>query len=441
LPYFIKNIKKYKEKTIKFQHKKEYKGKNISEIKFKPLSYRELSISLERLLRFNSPFNKLERVHKEILAKHSLNPKITSRNFWDWEFKEINLLFQYIWNESLKNTKENGLNSHGINLYLAFEEMRVFSAAEFLRNLLKSGKISFYKPEKYPVEDFDFCNKCCIKEIEDIFRGAGLINTDFFDNAKGFSKVEKLFIAHKMQFPINIRGVLDILETKPYLSGNIKRLIWLNKLIEQEKLSINDVDLREKLESIYKTACRYRKENSFLNPLEMLVLAEGITEEILLPVFSRFTGADFDKNGIKIISSGGKNQMLKLYRKLSPETNLPILMIFDSDGFEEAESIKNYLRENDDIYIITKGEFEDILPDNLICRAVNLHYRLTGKINLSDIQGAEKKSQVLTNLWKEKGFGEFKKAEFARLIAKNVNEKTSISEDLKNIFELIQRKL
>lgn len=334
---------------------------------------------------------------------------------------------------------ESRESDYGINLYLAFEELQEFSGEEFIKNIMQSGNLSLYRPKKYSLEDFDFCKKEHFTEIEEIFRKAGLINTDFFDNANGFSDIEKLFIAYKMNFPVNIQGFLNLSSAKR--SETVKRLMLIDELVNEQNLCLQDADLREKLEIIYNKTKQYRNENGALNPLEVLILAEGATEETLLPVFSELAGIDFNKNGIKIISSGGKNQMLKLYAKLSREINLPILMIFDSDGYEEAESIKNSLRGKDDIYIIPKGEFEDILPDSLICRAVNLHYRLTGKINLSDIKDAEKKSRVLYCLWKEKGFGEFKKAEFARIIAKNIARETDLSEELKIIFEKIREKI
>ncbi len=310
-----------------------------------------------------------------------------------------------------------------------------------MKNLIQSGKLSYYRPKKYLLEEPDFCKKEHLAEIKGIFRRAGLINTEFFDSISGFSEIEKLFIAYKMKFPPDIHGFLSFSEGKPSLPGNIKRLIWLDKFIREENLSIDDPGLKTKLQGIYARAKEYRRENSSMNPLELLILAEGTTEETLLPAFSELAGVDFNKNGIKIISSGGKNQMLRLYAKFCRETNLQILMIFDSDAHKEAGSLKDCLRETDDIYIIRKGEFEDILPDSLVCRAVNLHYRLTGRINPDDIEGAKKKSQVLYRLWKEKGFGEFKKAEFARIVAKNINRPTDLSEELRTIFEKISKKL
>ncbi len=291
------------------------------------------------------------------------------------------------------------------------------------------------------MEDLDICKNEHLQKIEKIFKRAGLINTEFFDKDTGFSPSEKLFIAYKLNHPINIEGFLNLSSCKPNLSGSIKRLIRLNEIIKEHDLDLLEPGIPAKLESIYAEAKKYRKEKSALNPVELLVLAEGTTEETLLPVFSGLAGIDFDKNGVKIISSGGKNQMLRLYARFSREINLPVLMIFDSDGHEEAESISPYLRSNDDIYVIQNGEFEDILSDGLICKAVNLHYRLTGKINLCDIEGADSKAQVLCRLWKEKGFGEFKKAEFARIIASSITKQSDLSDELKVIFARVQEKL
>ena len=256
-------------------------------VRIKPLNYTELHTAFERLMRFSSPFDKMERVYRRILIKNSIEPKINSRNFWNYEISEINRLFQHIWNESVK--KSGGGESYEINLYLAFEELKAFSAAEFLINLIQSGKLGFYKPEKYALKD--------ISETEEIFRQAGLINTEFFDNAQGFCGAEKLFMAYRMKFPLNIHGFLEISSEIPRPSDNIKRLKWLNKTVKKANLNIHDHNLREKLEKIYEKTKDYRRGNAALNPVELLVLAEGATEETLLPVFSKIAGIDFEKNG------------------------------------------------------------------------------------------------------------------------------------------------
>jgi hypothetical protein len=172
-----------------------------------------------------------------------------------------------------------------------------------------------------------------------------------------------------------------------------------------------------------------------------LILAEGITEEILLTAFSNAAGLDFDKNGIKIVSSGGKNKILKQYDRLRREAGFPILMIFDSDGHELAEATKKSLRSIDDVYVIPQGEFEDILPEELICKAINSHYRLFGEINVADIEGTGLKSHILERLWQKKGFGKFRKAEFASIVAGHISNATSLSTELKVLFSKINNML
>ena len=361
----------------------------------KLLNYKELKIALERLTRFSSPFDKIERVHREILIKHTIEPKINSKKFRELDFYKINQIFQHIWNDSVVALGGKNDDKYALNLYLAYEERKTFSAENFFKNIdLK----------------------------------------------------EKSFIDYKMSDPPNIRGCLELLAQNNDLSDNARRLLDITKIIDKEELTSRHPELVsgsviKKLEKLYSKAVNYRKENGSLFPIELILLVEGITEEILLPVFSEFAGINFKKSGIKIISSGGKNQVLRLYKKLSQEVNLPIFMLFDADAAEEVEFIKNSLREIDDIYIISKGEFEDILPDKLICKAVNVHYRLTGKINLSEIEDSQKKSHTLMELWKEKGFGEFKKAEFARIVADNISKKSDLSEELELIFSKIKNKL
>lgn len=49
-----------------------------------------------------------------------------------------------------------------------------------------------------------------------------------------------------------------------------------------------------------------RFKNSLRFPVEKVVIAEGATEETLLPEFAKRCGYDFDKEGIYVLSAGGK---------------------------------------------------------------------------------------------------------------------------------------
>ena len=98
-------------------------------------------------------------------------------------------------------------------------------------------------------------------------------------------------------------------------------------------------------------------------PIKKILICEGITEEILLPVFAKLLNYDFDKNGIQIISADGKNQVVKMYYELADKLKIPVFVLLDSDARTNYDEILPKLKKSDKIYIIKHGEFEDILPE------------------------------------------------------------------------------
>ena len=173
-------------------------------------------------------------------------------------------------------------------------------------------------------------------------------------------------------------------------------------------------------------------------PIKKLVICEGITEEILLPVFADLLGYNFDKNGVHIISAGGKNQVVKLFYKLSDTLKLPIFILLDSDAVQNYNEIILKLRNFDKIYMLTHGEFEDNLPVKLIEKA--LRYSIAN-ISLSpteDYNSSEGMVEYLENFYKTRGAHEFKKAEFAQIVKKNITGIDDVSDEFKNIINEIK---
>jgi len=415
-------------------------GLEADKIVFKPMSYEELSISLERLQRFNNPFKKFDRVYREILIKHLIFPKISLKNYYKFSFGTINFLVQLIWNESVRKINPDAKENYEINSYLIYEETKEFSAKEILKKIVFSGSISgFAKPTNFAESDF-ICNENVLKDLFEqngisFEKNRALICGDYHS---------EIYIAVRMNYPINIDGFLENCEQRTKeVSKNIKRLIWLNNQIKKHALTFNSENLFNKFEKIYELAEIYRKNNYSKKPLKLLLLVEGATEEVLLPVFSSVAGINFDKNGIELVASGGKNQVARIYGEINQETNLPIFIILDADAEKIACEIKKNIRPQDRIYLISGGEFEDILPDELICRTVNLHYGLTGKIQKEEINTNNSKTASLSSVWKQKGFGEFKKTEFAHIIAGNIKTSADLSEEMQkiilNIREMISK--
>lgn len=174
-------------------------------------------------------------------------------------------------------------------------------------------------------------------------------------------------------------------------------------------------------------------------PIREVVIVEGITEETLLPIFAKQCGFDFDEKGIQIVSAGGKNQVVKMFYLLSEQLKLPMFVLLDNDAQENYNQIKPKLRKIDKIHLINGGEFEDILPKELILRTLNDHFANLNSIEESEFED-ESMVKNLEEIFKKKGFHEFKKAEFAQLIKNHVNSTADVSEEINSIMkELILR--
>lgn len=207
-----------------------------------------------------------------------------------------------------------------------------------------------------------------------------------------------------------------------YIQNNPKvNLKWLKYIIDNKNVNLDEI----------------RETYALKFPVKEVILVEGITEEILLPAFCRFLGYDFYKKGIHIIASGGKNQVVKEYYKLSEDVKLPIFILLDSDAKENIAQIEPKLRACDRIHKVTCGEFEDLLSKSLIVKTINSHFENFLSITEDDISQERPMVSILEELFKTKGLHEFKKAEFAKLVRENINSENDITDEIKTITEEI----
>lgn len=176
-----------------------------------------------------------------------------------------------------------------------------------------------------------------------------------------------------------------------------------------------------------------RKKSGLKFPIEKVIIVEGITEEILLPKFAKICGCDFDKQGLYLISAGGKNQVVKLFYKFADNLKLPMFVLLDNDAKENFEAISLKLRPKDRVKVLAIGEFEDILPLNLIKKTLNEHFRNYSSVTLEDLRVDAPMTQVLEDLFKQRGL-EFKKAEFASLVAEIIATKDDISPEIEAVI-------
>lgn len=169
-----------------------------------------------------------------------------------------------------------------------------------------------------------------------------------------------------------------------------------------------------------------------------LILTEGITEQILLPRFAQVYGYDFDENNVELIQAGGKNQVAKYYLDYINYVKIPIVILLDNDAKAIYDILKPKLRKSDKIILLQNGEFEDLLLSSLIKKAINSNFKNVVQIDVSDIDKNISKVEALEKLYRVKCLGDFQKGEFAKLIEKNISNKTHLSKSIINLLDIIK---
>ncbi len=235
---------------------------------------------------------------------------------------------------------------------------------------------------------------------------------------------QKLYDYEKSVFEINK-------ETEKLLKNKIKYASLLDLIDENSVKNLNWLKALNTSSDIEKL----RIEKAFRYPIKKVLIAEGATEETLLPEFAKFCGYDFDKEGVYIMSAGGKNQVVKLYYTLVESLKLPIFVLLDKDAKQNLEQIKPKLRTCDKIHILDCGEFEDLLPIELIKKTLDYELSNISMLEQEMLNAPIPRVQILEEVFKTRGMHEFKKVEFAQMVKRNIQTNSDISPEIQSIIE------
>ena len=324
-----------------------------TDLKIKPMNKDELVLAIDRLTRFKLPAIKYNRVFKEIISRHLIDPKIGYKIYETLEPEAVSEIIEKIFEFSVFNISKNKKLDYSLN--------------------------------------------------------------------------DKVFKLENALYDIDT-NTLQLLKTKiPYST--------ILSLVDNKDLCLNLKFINALIDSTLSSEV-LRFENSLKFPIEKVLLVEGITEEILLPVFAKIMDYDFDKYGVEVVAAGGKNSVAKDYLEFSSQLKVPIVVLLDSDAKLIAKNISAKLRETDKLILIEKGEFEDILPVKLLKKAINYKFKNLLKVNVSDLKSTCMVKK-LEELYRYNALGDFKKAEFANDI-KNVltqKNKNFVSVEVMHILE------
>ena len=392
-------------------------------LKIKLLSSNELLTSLDRLTRFKYPLISKNRVYEKLLLNNLISPKMSLKNINNLPNGIINQIAQIVWDESLKQITQKKVPDISLNKYLAFEEIKTFSGKKMLEEIIL---------RKLP----DIADKDFINEIKTVLEENNLIIKSKYFELHGMNIYDEIYINIQSAYPFDIASFIESIENKnteyPF---NIQRIIKLWRFIKDKNLKLENI---KDFEYLYNFQIAEKSFN-FALPARLLIIVEGNTEEILLPIFCEKSGLAFNSSGIQLIAAGGKNQILKIYNDIKDKISIPIFILLDKDGVDVEVPLKSIIKPKDTYFIIEEGEFEDILMPTLICRAVNNFYKAGQHINIDEINNNIPKTKLLHSLWREKGFEEFSKSSFAKIIAENIREISDISPALIKIIQKIEK--
>lgn len=243
---------------------------------------------------------------------------------------------------------------------------------------------------------------------------------------------KSLYINKKLEVYENSVFKLDV-NSKRLLNNNINYEEAIKLIDESSPINLRWLKSLESSDNLNEM----RQLHALRFPVKKLVICEGLTEEILLPEFAKLLGYDFDCNGVYVLSAGGKNQVVKLFYKMADLLNIPVFVLLDSDALENSHEIESKLRPIDKIYLLKSGEFEDILPVDLVEKTL---IYATENISLPAVECIEKGHTVefLEDFFKHRGLHEFKKAEFAEMVKENLSPTAEVSEEIKSVIKAIE---
>ena len=277
---------------------------------------------------------------------------------------------------------------------------------------------------KYRKSDLD---KMSVTEIRDI--AVKVFNSSFDNENLDLTINLKILEYEKNLFNLSADEII-LLENRLNYKDAISRLGF-----NDEKLPYNLKWL--KALALNQDMINVRKSCSMKHPIEKIVLTEGITEEILLPKFAKLQGYDFNKEGVYIISAGGKNQVVKLFYRFCDALKIPIFVLLDKDAYENYNSILPKLRTFDKIHLLACGEFEDLLSKTLVHKTLNTVMKNFSDVSDEDLNKNLPMVKILEEIYRQKGIHEFKKAEFAKIVAENIS-KNDITPEIKQVITEIK---
>jgi hypothetical protein len=221
------------------------------------------------------------------------------------------------------------------------------------------------------------------------------------------------------------------------------RLLFQNRRLVQAAslLYTKEFALAQKLQVAEIFSSLFNKLNQVDNP-DCLILVEGDSEEIAIPLMAIRSGILLSKNNIKVYNAKSKQKLeaeFMSYKAKFPK--MKMICLLDADAKKESDNLSRLIKGNFDKYHlirIKQGCFEDLFDLSDSIKILNKIYPDGEEIFLEDFDTKKDFGSNISRILHTKKRAKFEKVKFAKAISASISA-DKIPSEIKEILDVARK--
>jgi hypothetical protein len=394
---------------------------------FKVPAWDNLAASANRLLKFEFPPTREVRVYERLIKTNGVSTGLSKKILESLPVPWLETIYRELWQPVCGRVCSS--QNDWLTLFMLVEEISEFNAEQWVQQDIRL----LGERDTGAMHSYYYRGVLNRENLMALLSGHGY-RTDFLtaledSAAEDEATLQLAYLAcRRLSRPLPWVELLAQLQPADLLkSPRLTRLKGIQALLSATSWAVGPLapaDLLTATEHVQ--ALQQQAEvaevaalSGIPRPVKELVIVEGETEKLLLPLFAEAMGLDFNALGISILPAGGKNHVLALYRENARNLRVPICVLLDSDAEEIVDELSASPRPQDYIFHIAEGEFEDMYDLELILKVINLNYQPYPELTLESFKemarssNAKGRVHMLRVVWQAYNLGSFDKIDFA----------------------------
>lgn len=220
-------------------------------------------------------------------------------------------------------------------------------------------------------------------------------------------------------------------------------LLFRNRRLVQAAslLYANEFASAQKLRAVEIFSSLFDKLNQVDHP-DCLILVEGESEEIAIPLMAIRSGIILSKNKIKVYNAKSKQKLeadFMSYKAKFPK--MKMICLLDADAKKESENLSRLIKENLDKYhlvYIKQGCFEDLFELSDSIKVLNKIYPDGEEIFFEDFDSKKDFGSNISKILHMKKKAKFEKVKFAKAISTSISA-DKIPSEIREILDVARK--